>query len=35
MLMPWLTMYSTEPLSPAGKKLNIPSMQKPRWLTDE
>ena len=33
--MPWLICCSTEPLSPAGFKAKIPSVQKPRWLTEE
>mgnify|MGYP001009238586 CR=1 FL=1 len=34
-LMPWLIMYNTDPETPSARMLNIPSMQKPRWLTLE
>ena len=32
---PWLIMYITEPVMPTELTANRPSMQKPRWLTDE
>ncbi len=33
--MPWLTCCSTDPVKPAEFSAKIPSVQKPRWLTDE
>jgi hypothetical protein len=33
--MPWLICCRTEPLSPAWFIAKMPSVQKPRWLTDE
>src|ERR1019366_2275513 len=33
--MPWLICCSTEPLSPSGLRAKMPSVQKPRWLTEE
>ena len=33
--MPWLICCSTMPLNPAGFSAKMPSVQKPRWLTDE
>ena len=33
--MPWLICCSTEPLRPAEFSAKMPSVQKPRWLTDE
>src|SRR3984893_7923857 len=33
--MPWLICCSTDPLNPTGFSAKMPSVQKPRWLTDE
>ena len=33
--MPWLICWMIEPEMPAGLSAKIPSVQNPRWLTDE
>ena len=32
---PWLIICSTEPVSPWWLSANMPSITKPRWLTEE
>ena len=33
--MPWLTICRMPPATPPSVMLKMPSMTKPRWLTDE
>ena len=33
--MPWLTCWITLPAIPFGLSAKMPSVQKPRWLTEE
>ena len=31
----WLTICSTAPSAPSGRRLKIPRVMKPSWATDE
>ena len=32
---PWLTICSTAPSAPSGRRLKIPRVMKPSWATEE